>query len=232
MNERMTVMEELRKAWRDYWRGYREHTSSPNWPNNGDYPPRPPALASLTCGAKTRAGTPCKRIDLYWSGRCRLHGGQSTGPVTDEGKAKARENGKLGGRGRVRKPKPVETATKRPCSRSSPTESGNPSLEPKPMETLRYSQGSSLRAEELTKPDPMDREITAMVLPPKNLANFDIQSADSGKVTVWVHCRDCANLSAGYKCLVPATGQTFPSMGQPRGCVYFVSDYVPLRHPD
>ncbi|WP_420094491.1 HGGxSTG domain-containing protein [Pseudomonas cichorii] len=34
----------------------------------------------MTCGAKTRAGSPCKRRDLYKSGRCRLHGGLSAGP--------------------------------------------------------------------------------------------------------------------------------------------------------
>lgn len=27
------------------------------------------------CGAKTRAGTPCKRKDLFINGRCKLHGG-------------------------------------------------------------------------------------------------------------------------------------------------------------
>ncbi|WP_405045507.1 HGGxSTG domain-containing protein [Pseudomonas extremaustralis] len=42
--------------------------------------PFPPELQGLRCGAKTRAGTPCKRRDLYASGRCRLHGGLSTGP--------------------------------------------------------------------------------------------------------------------------------------------------------
>ena len=42
--------------------------------------PFPPELRGLRCGAKTRAGTPCKRRDLYKSGRCRLHGGLSTGP--------------------------------------------------------------------------------------------------------------------------------------------------------
>ncbi|WP_276574348.1 MULTISPECIES: HGGxSTG domain-containing protein [Billgrantia] len=37
-------------------------------------------FAELRCGAKTRAGTPCKRRDLFASGRCRMHGGMSTGP--------------------------------------------------------------------------------------------------------------------------------------------------------
>jgi len=29
------------------------------------------------CGARTRAGTPCRRYDLYANGRCPLHGGMS-----------------------------------------------------------------------------------------------------------------------------------------------------------
>jgi hypothetical protein len=186
------------------------------------FPDMPEALKDLKCGAKTRAGTPCKLSTLYAGGRCKFHGGLSTGPTTDAGKAQARENGKLGGRGRVRKPDPMEAAVKRPCIQPSPTESGNPPLEPKSMETPRYSQGSSLRAEGLAVPNSMDGHITAMVLPTKNPANSDTSIAGNGKVTVWVQCRDCTNLSAGYKCLIPATGQTFPNMGQPRGCVYFV----------
>ena len=45
------------------------------------------------CGAKTRAGTPCKRKDLYENGRCPLHGGLSTGPKTPGGKARSALNG-------------------------------------------------------------------------------------------------------------------------------------------
>ena len=36
------------------------------------------------CGAKTRRGTPCKAPAMA-NGRCRLHGGKSTGPQTHEG---------------------------------------------------------------------------------------------------------------------------------------------------
>jgi len=36
------------------------------------------------CGAKTRKGTPC-RAPAMRNGRCRLHGGKSTGPRTPEG---------------------------------------------------------------------------------------------------------------------------------------------------
>ena len=40
------------------------------------------------CGAKTRRGTACRRPASKRNGRCRLHGGQSTGPKTAEGRAK------------------------------------------------------------------------------------------------------------------------------------------------
>ncbi|WP_084631267.1 HGGxSTG domain-containing protein [Ferrimonas senticii] len=31
------------------------------------------------CGAKTRSGEPCKRYGSLRNGRCKLHGGRSTG---------------------------------------------------------------------------------------------------------------------------------------------------------
>ena len=46
------------------------------------------------CGARTRAGTPCKRKDIWYpSGRCKLHGGLSTGPKTKKGKRRSAKNG-------------------------------------------------------------------------------------------------------------------------------------------
>jgi len=36
-------------------------------------------LISPRCGAKTRSGTPCKAPAMA-NGRCRMHGGKSTGP--------------------------------------------------------------------------------------------------------------------------------------------------------
>jgi hypothetical protein len=54
----------------------------------------PEICRALTCGAKTRRGTPCKRRDLYGlRARCRLHGGLSTGPKSAEGKRRAALNG-------------------------------------------------------------------------------------------------------------------------------------------
>lgn len=53
-----------------------------------------------TCGAKTRAGTPCKQKAIYSNGRCKFHGGLATGPTTEAGKAHCRINGQKGGRPR------------------------------------------------------------------------------------------------------------------------------------
>jgi hypothetical protein len=43
------------------------------------------------CCARTRAGHPCRRKGLT-NGRCRNHGGMSTGPKTREGKIRALRN--------------------------------------------------------------------------------------------------------------------------------------------
>lgn len=42
------------------------------------------------CGARTRKGLPCKRA-AYTNGRCRNHGGLSTGPKTWEGRRRCAE---------------------------------------------------------------------------------------------------------------------------------------------
>jgi hypothetical protein len=103
----------LRALWRRYWRGSAARYEAweaacearrQAWRANliGRPPTDPPApddpfpevLRGMTCGARTRAGTPCKRSDLYRSGRCKLHGGLSTGPTSPEGKAIASRNAK------------------------------------------------------------------------------------------------------------------------------------------
>ena len=55
--------------------------------------PFPEELRDMRCDARTRAGTPCKRRDLNNGGRCRLHGGWSTGPRTKRGKRISAKNG-------------------------------------------------------------------------------------------------------------------------------------------
>ncbi len=51
-------------------------------------------LRTGCCGAKTKStGHPCRIKDIYPNGRCRYHGGLSTGPKTDEGKMRSAQNG-------------------------------------------------------------------------------------------------------------------------------------------
>src|SRR5262245_29500616 len=57
------------------------------------YKPRKGGMNRPRCGARTRRGTPCLRRELFRGGRCRNHGGLSTGakvlkpgPKTEAGK--------------------------------------------------------------------------------------------------------------------------------------------------
>jgi hypothetical protein len=102
---------ELRRAKRDLMRHYerclelseqyqRERElacgSLSRWPRAPVWPPFPNGYRALPCGARTRAGTPCKQIDIFPNGRCKFHGGMSTGPRTEEGRRRARANLKVG----------------------------------------------------------------------------------------------------------------------------------------
>lgn len=84
--------EALRRKWIAYWRGRDAAVEA----GRTDYPPVPEDLHDLCCGARTRAGTPCKMRGLFRSGRCKLHGGLSTGPKSEAGKAKSAQNAKRG----------------------------------------------------------------------------------------------------------------------------------------
>lgn len=53
-------------------------------------------FSGLRCGARTKTnGEPCKLTSIYPNGRCKYHGGCSTGPRTAEGKAISAKNGLL-----------------------------------------------------------------------------------------------------------------------------------------
>jgi len=56
--------------------------------NNGN--PQGNPNSAPRCGAKTRKGTPCKAPAMK-NGRCRFHGGKSTGPRTPEGLERSRK---------------------------------------------------------------------------------------------------------------------------------------------
>ena len=63
----------------------------------GRYVPSfPRYLRGLTCGAIRKNGKACGMTTLGANGRCKFHGGASTGPRTPEGRERALENLKLG----------------------------------------------------------------------------------------------------------------------------------------
>ena len=63
----------------------RSHLYGPNWQGQ-------------RCEARTRRGTPCQRPGNKINGRCKLHGGHSTGPWTAEGIARLAESKTTHGR--------------------------------------------------------------------------------------------------------------------------------------
>lgn len=73
-------------------------------------PTFPEECRGMTCAAKTRKGTPCKITDLYDNGRCKFHGGASTGPRTKRGKKRSARNGlipKQRGKNQARQSSPL-----------------------------------------------------------------------------------------------------------------------------
>lgn len=71
------------------------HTVRRGWLKNGN---RPGDLSKAAlCGARTRKGTPCKGPAMP-NGRCRMHGGPSTGPRTPEGIERVRASRTIHGR--------------------------------------------------------------------------------------------------------------------------------------
>jgi hypothetical protein len=91
--------DKLREAWIAFWK--RERRRARQWVRfemcGPHYPrPLPKRLHGLQCGAKLRDGTRCTSTDIAKAnGRCRAHGGASTGPKSDAGKARCAENSGL-----------------------------------------------------------------------------------------------------------------------------------------
>jgi hypothetical protein len=107
----MDEITRLHQLWRQYFRCWDKLQERYNqaieawweipWPERKLIPeptlsdlPFPEELRGLTCGAKTRAGTPCKLTSIYINGRCKFHGGLSSGPTTPHGKRRSAMNGK------------------------------------------------------------------------------------------------------------------------------------------
>jgi hypothetical protein len=57
-------------------------------------PPYPDECRDMRCAARTRSGSPCKNNGTtYSNGRCKFHGGLSSGPKSKSGKLKSAANG-------------------------------------------------------------------------------------------------------------------------------------------
>jgi hypothetical protein len=83
----------LRAFYKESQRRFKE------WKESGfKYPPPasllfPEICRGMKCEAKTRNGFPCKNDGTcYSNGRCKFHGGASTGPTTEAGKIKSANN--------------------------------------------------------------------------------------------------------------------------------------------
>jgi len=55
----------------------------------------PKYLRGVTCGVRKKDGSQCRSTTLRANGRCKFHGGASTGPRSEAGRARAVENLKL-----------------------------------------------------------------------------------------------------------------------------------------
>ena len=70
-----------------------DHGVRPTPPTLPPYPKFPPECVEMVCGGRgRRLGRPCQRTDLYANGRCKWHGGLSTGLKTRAGKIKSLAN--------------------------------------------------------------------------------------------------------------------------------------------
>ena len=58
-----------------------------------EHPPFPPECVVMRCGAKAKSsGEPCKSTQIFRNGRCKHHGGLSTGPKSKAGQLAALGN--------------------------------------------------------------------------------------------------------------------------------------------
>lgn len=86
----VTSTKARRKLWREHYTAVQLALQEAGY--DATFPPFPEELRGLTCGAKNRKGEPCRKTELYLNGRCKFHGGMSTGPTSDSGKKVALAN--------------------------------------------------------------------------------------------------------------------------------------------
>jgi len=83
----------LKAHYKDFTASYAEWAAGGYKGKPREHLPYPEFCLGMKCEAKTRSGHPCKNDGTNWAnGRCKYHGGASTGPVTPEGKKKVSMN--------------------------------------------------------------------------------------------------------------------------------------------
>jgi hypothetical protein len=72
---------------------FARHGSWPSPLELPSWPEFPLECRDMVCGGKgRRSGRPCQCKEIYANGRCKWHGGASTGPKTAEGRARSQSN--------------------------------------------------------------------------------------------------------------------------------------------
>lgn len=98
MNNSIQRVEQI-KALKEYYvetfKAFEEWEASGYKGSCRDTLPYPEICMGMKCEAKTRSGKSCKNDGTNWgNGRCKYHGGASTGPVSKEGKKRVSMNAK------------------------------------------------------------------------------------------------------------------------------------------
>lgn len=206
--------EDQRQRWKAHWQAF--HALSSAWQESGyagpapTYPELPDDLVGMTCGAVTRAGTPCKQKAIYSNGRCKFHGGLATGPTTEAGKEQCRVNGRKGGR---------------PRKADSVLNDVNVSeaIETEVMETDKTRVSEALHGAVLGRMAGPEMSTDAHILAALEqqvIVSNKPKSWDSRKVMVLGMCERCTMFTSNGACLAVAKGR-ISSMPTDGSCAGF-----------
>jgi hypothetical protein len=91
---RARQLKALRQYHREFYKQLKEWIDE-GCPRSSSAPVTFPEICrDMKCEAKTRGGWPCKNDGTWYAnGRCKFHGGASTGPKTKDGKRASAKNG-------------------------------------------------------------------------------------------------------------------------------------------